>query len=70
MSEEIKIDRNIPIPNTYQNGLTGVLKKLKVGDSFECPSWSANIYTLANKVKIKVLVRKQENGFYRIWRKS
>ena len=70
MSEEIKIDRNIPIPKGHQTGLTNIFKKLKVGDSFESPSWIANGYTLANNIGIKILVRKQENGSYRIWRKS
>ncbi len=70
MNEEIKIEKNVPIPKGCKNGLTEALKKMKAGDSFESPSWVPNVYTLANRIGIKIIVLKQDSGSYRIWRKA
>lgn len=61
MNEEIKIEKNVPMPRSYKTGLTEAMKKLKIGDSFLIKSQS---------VGIKCTTRKQPDGTYRVWRIS
>ena len=65
---EFKVEKNIPIPLKYTTGITGTMRKLKVGDSFICQSQSGAFYPAAKKLKIKITVRNEGNGNFRIWR--
>ena len=68
---EIKIDKNVPVPVRKKgqlSGLSSVLKKMDIGDSFFIESNSANgITTLAKVVGVRVITKKEGVG-RRIWR--
>lgn len=66
----IKIQSGIPMPTRKTNGFTGVLREMKVGDSFETDNQDvrANIYTLALKIGVKVSIHKTDAGTFRVWR--
>lgn len=67
---EIKIERNIPVPSTHKTGFTDILKKCKIGDSFLWPQWNSGLYATAGHGGMKIIIRKQPDGTYRVWRKS
>lgn len=66
------IEKNVPIPeHTIYNkdGMANVMRKMKVGDSFECSESERNsAHTTARYVGIKIITRRQMDGTYRVWR--
>ncbi len=75
MNEEIKIEKNVPIPEngTPYNGVSIAMRKMNVGDSFihqKKQKHSGNLHALARMNGIKIITRRQPDGTYRIWRKS
>lgn len=71
-ASKIKIEKNVPIPVTKRGGtgIIALLKMLEVGDSFVYPgiNYPNNVVGYAQRSGIKVAVRKQDGGKYRIWR--
>jgi len=77
MNEEteptIKIDRNIPIPNTFERGMgcrvTGVVRKLKVGESFVLnKARRVAAISAARNIGVKVTTRSISETEIRVWR--
>jgi hypothetical protein len=65
--ENVTISRNVPMPK--KTGLSGVLKMLEVGDSFDCDlSVRHQIYQFARNLKIKVVSKKLNDEKARVWR--
>ena len=64
-----KIDKDVPMPK-YRSMMGQTLQALKVGDSFvvESKSEMVNARSTAVKAKIRIRVRTQDDGTYRIWR--
>lgn len=64
----VKIEKGVPVPLS----LSGILRKLEVGDSFELPSneySSPLIHSTAKHVNIKVLCRTdRKKKIRKIWR--
>lgn len=70
MSEEIKIEKNVPVQKRWNDtGTTDALKKMKVGDSFVAKSYR-NVHSIARQCGVSVTTRRQPDGAYRIWRKA
>lgn len=69
MSDEVKIEKGIPIPRAGEgNGTwTTVIAAMEVGDSFVADSPPGTYYAAARYVKAKVAVRRLDKGF-RVWR--
>lgn len=70
MSDEFKIEKDIPVPNIAGRGRTKYpFHELEVGDSLFSESISIRqaAYAFARRKGIKVTVRKTDNG-YRVWR--
>lgn len=70
---ELKIESGIPIPSrkiSRRNGLTAVLRKLKVGESVLAPTTSAGAQgcVLLAGLKGRATVRKMDENHVRIWR--
>ena len=64
----IKIDKNVPMPESKGKGITAVLRKLKVGESFVLPIENgASIRTLANRIGVRISVRTIDEETIRIW---
>jgi hypothetical protein len=66
----IKIDTNIPIPaHKSRSGITNTLRKMAIGHSILLPHTQAPaIASIAQRIGIKTLRRRQPDGQYRIWR--
>ena len=67
---EIKIEKGIPIPlpGSKNSGITYVLRKMDVGDSFITSSPPHTAHQCARQVNIKIAVRKQSEKEFRVWR--
>lgn len=73
---EIKIDKNIPMPISRNEHDWGFMRDMEIGDSFALPKddsrakpgWGV-IYTAALRHGIKVAVRRRNNEV-RVWRKA
>lgn len=66
----LKLEKKIPIPRTGKTtGMTDLMQKMGVGESFRLPAGlnPAHPHAYARKIKIKVMVRKEGDG-YRVWR--
>lgn len=71
MNEEIKIEKNVPLPTSYAiSGFTQALRRCKVGDSFIMPEWKGYYYSMAFRENMKITQRTQPDGKCRIWRKA
>lgn len=68
MTNEIKIEKGIPIPGMGATGLTALLRRLEVVDSALVDNRATSIIITAAKIGIKVVTRKAENGQRRVWR--
>ena len=74
MSEEIKIEKGIPIPfgTRNQNPLTLAISQMDVGDSVVAPTtyiWPNQIAAQANKrLAPKRFKSKKTDAGYRVWR--
>lgn len=70
---QYKIEKGIPIPNKSKTGLRGVLRELKVGDSFLGePKDRVNAYISAKTIGITIQtsIKDQPSGKIRVWRVS
>lgn len=73
-ADEFIIEHGVPIPEGRMRyvGFTAALRKCEVGDSFVVPFIATgsrtSIYTCATHLGMRVVMRKQDNGSYRIWR--
>lgn len=67
---EIKIEKNIPIKNQKpKNSLTKTMQDMEIGDSFLYPSKSKNsLPSLASRIGVKIVTRKHDDNYHRIWR--
>jgi hypothetical protein len=71
MTNDLKIDHDIPIPNRGEGGLTGVARTMNVGDSVLVPRYlQTSMSTLAVRTGFKFTStgRGQPEGMIRIWR--
>ena len=71
--QEIKIERNIPIPATAERflgaGVAGIMRKMKVGDSIVLkPPQRTTAISNARNIGIKVTTRKISPTEVRVWR--
>lgn len=68
----IIVEKNIPLEplNRKRNsGLSQLIDRLEVGDSFECNYRQCHcVRELARNRSIKLVSRKIENDKYRVWR--
>lgn len=63
------IENNIPIPENRKQGLTEIIKALKIGDSFIMPlDERAKAVPTAKQIGYKVMTRKISDTEARIWR--
>jgi hypothetical protein len=68
-----KIEKDVPIPAEYTRKKYP-LGDLKIGDSFLIPkdkaptNMSASLAPQVARLSIKITIRKQPNGDYRVWR--
>ncbi len=69
---EIKIEESIPLPPSKWSqigGIAGVMRKMKIGDSFVFKTCSPyNFYAYAKLAGIKVTARSMKDGTFRCWR--
>ena len=64
-----EIKNNIPIPSGRSEGLTATIKRLEVKDSFELNhSASLSARPIANRLGIKIVIKKISEDSYRLWR--
>jgi aerobic-type carbon monoxide dehydrogenase small subunit (CoxS/CutS family) len=75
MTDEIKIEKNIPIPNTFRPSTKygKIIEKMEVGDSVavEGKNVRSCLYAAMKTAGYKAVTRKVTNqgyGVYRIWR--
>lgn len=65
----VRIEKNIPLKTTYTEGLTSLIRKMKVSDSVLLPGACAtNICATGRYVGFKLTQRKQADGKIRVWR--
>ena len=65
-----KISKKEPIPERL-TGLSDFLRKLKIGESFECDvCYRKKIRPTAHHVGIKITIKKINENKIRVWRKS
>jgi hypothetical protein len=58
----------IPLPKQRMSGLTDMIRRLSIGDSFFWPvNSSKGLHATALRLKVKITIRKEEEGV-RIWR--
>jgi len=68
---QFKIEHNVPLPGgPAARGNKYPVVQMKVGDSFVVPKGKVfnDLYGYARKARVKVTVRKQEDGSNRVWR--
>jgi hypothetical protein len=78
VGQQIKIEKNVPIPPEVPRNLSDALKRLEVGDSFTYHGVADAIYRLAKRKGIQVQVQRVDGGRLlvrqkadlRIWRVS
>ncbi len=72
MSDEIKIEKGVPIPNKNGNlnGFSDTVRKCEVGDSFlwDKKDSKTNFHALSKAAGFKVTTRRHNGTVYRIWR--
>lgn len=70
----ITIEKNIPLTCTPKNkGMAAAMKSMEIGDSFLWPKGSSsvnNFHSYALRFQMKVSIRKQPCGGFRVWRVS
>lgn len=66
----MKIEKNIPIPsrNSSDTGISSTLKQCNIGDSFLYEGKFKSCYQSARQIGMRVAIRKESSGKYRIWR--
>lgn len=66
---ELKIDKNIPIPDRYQTEVKSFVQDMEIGDSVEVETLSkaCTIQTVLRRLGYNSTQRKLENS-YRVWR--
>lgn len=72
MSEEIKIEKGIPISSSPPSSIWSLFKSMEIGDSFIVNNGEdANrARSCAYNHNMRAVCRRQPDGTYRIWRKS
>ena len=73
MTDELKIEKNIPMPpqRNKHNTLIDLLNKMDVGDSIKADFKTTNsLRVIARKIGVKCTTRKlsDKDNMYRIWR--
>ena len=72
--EKFVIEDNVPVPTARgPRGYAELMRSLSIGQSVLItedtrPKLSRMLHGYANHTKIKIVVRKQPDGFLRIWR--
>jgi hypothetical protein len=69
MKTELKIESGVPIPPPrHLNGMTAVMRRMKIGDSFSCEKPAGTFHSTAALAGIKISMRRLDDGTYRVWR--
>lgn len=65
----VKLEKGIPLPKLRQDwGLTPILEKMVVGDSFRIPAGQyGTVRSMASMARKSIRTRKDGEGFIRVW---
>jgi hypothetical protein len=69
-SDVLKIDNGVPIPKDRMRGISDVIKRLKVGDSFLFPAVKrSGLYSIGKRFNITLAIRLvDDETMVRVWR--
>ena len=68
MATAIKIEKNVPMPESKGRGFSAALRKLKPGESFVIPiDARSSIRTLATRLGMRISVRTLDEARIRVW---
>jgi len=68
MATAIKIDKNVPLPESQGRGFSAALRKMKPGESIVIPlDARSSIRTLATRLGLRINVRTIDAEHIRVW---